>query len=223
MQEEVKALTGLITGSETVKDQVAAQIQEHQHELEEERHSRNEVMEAASECNEKRGFATVEVDALQQKLLAVDQQRDELQAVADECAEEIDSMKTESESLQDAMSEMQSQIHILRQTIAVQNDQMKDRDTMLASQHEIQQQIESGITALDGKPFSVGPGETNFILQDLSNMTRENQLLHGELRVMKQKTDNIQSATNEQSLQQQQMMRSLGASRLEKDDVLQRY
>lgn len=223
LQEEVKQLSSLIATLEVVKDQVVEQIGEHQQELEQERHSRSAILEAASACSEKRAVKTAEVEALQHEISAVDGQRDKLQALADEYAEEISSMKTESETLQDAIAGMQKTVQLLRQTIVVQNDQVRDRDMMLASQRGVLQQIQASIAVLNERPFSVGPGETTAILQDLLNMTRENQLLHEDIRVMKQKTDAMRHATEEHALEQQQTQRGLGVVRLEKDDMIRRY
>eukprot|EP00746_Dinoflagellata_sp_MGD_P167207 gnl/MRDRNA2_/MRDRNA2_97651_c0_seq1.p1 gnl/MRDRNA2_/MRDRNA2_97651_c0~~gnl/MRDRNA2_/MRDRNA2_97651_c0_seq1.p1 ORF type:complete len:1275 (+),score=371.54 gnl/MRDRNA2_/MRDRNA2_97651_c0_seq1:82-3906(+) len=223
LQEEVKQLSSMISGLEAVKGQITEQIQQHEHEVTQEQKSRNRVLESASACSEKRGAVQFEVEALQRKLVEVDEQRDELQTVADDCAEDISSMKTESEALQDAMAEMQKAIQSLQQTVVVQKDQIKERDRMLMSNREMEQQVKLGIAAVLEKPFTIGPGDTNAILQDLSNMTRENQLLHEELRVMKQKTDNIQGDIEEQLQEQQSVLRGLGAIRLEKDDVVHRY
>jgi len=219
---DVEELMALVSGAETAREKLAAELCERQKELERARQKRADVMSSNSGWFEEQQVLASEVEALRSAAAALDVERDEKQRLADVRTEEIDSMERDIRLQQQGLCETQEACDGLHAAVGLQRSQMQEYHVALTAQRDKLFALNSD-TALMQQEATASADEASTVLEDLMHMTRENQKLHEEVRIVEERVLTLTSSARAQLSEQGSSMQQLRTIELERDDIVRLY
>lgn len=222
LRGDVEKLLVLVSGAETTRDKLTGEVAERQNQLQEEQYLRQTIMARHVGLSEEHQVAVSELDALRQAAASLDSQRDDQQRLADIRTEEIVEKGRDLAMQQQVFVETREAVDNLQSTISSQAEKLQWRGATMSTQHEMLQSLRADAVRLQEEAHA-NSQEASAVVADLMNMTKENQKLHEDVRVMEQRVAGLSSASREQHATREVSAQLLQAIELERSDVVRMY
>ncbi|CAK9036482.1 Uncharacterized protein SCF082_LOCUS21751, partial [Durusdinium trenchii] len=162
---------------------------------------------------------TEEARSLREHIADLESDQQSLQRAADVAGAGLLQLQQEAQDLQRQRGDMQWTIDKLQQAIAHQQGDLADDTRSTSSALDALRLVEAEVqgTASD---LSERGKEEKTALEDLRHMTRENQLLHQQLRQHRSRAQQLDSASKEHEAQHLPMLQELRGREFQRDSLL---
>eukprot|EP00931_Biecheleriopsis_adriatica_P001585 TRINITY_DN10197_c0_g1_i5.p1 TRINITY_DN10197_c0_g1~~TRINITY_DN10197_c0_g1_i5.p1 ORF type:complete len:1289 (+),score=448.15 TRINITY_DN10197_c0_g1_i5:91-3957(+) len=219
---DVEELVALASAAEAARSELGSQLLQRQAQLRSEEQAREQASESGGGWGEEERAAAAEVEALGKAAAALDAQRDEKQRLADTRAQELSDVKEAIVEHGRALREAQQVVDDLRASAGTQAAQLEQQRQLLTDRRALLQEVRSATERFQGESGERGTEATS-IMEDLMHMTKENQDLHEEIRLLELRVKSRTSDARQQLAEQELSMQQLNAIELERDDIVRLY
>eukprot|EP00929_Paragymnodinium_shiwhaense_P021079 TRINITY_DN13845_c2_g2_i1.p1 TRINITY_DN13845_c2_g2~~TRINITY_DN13845_c2_g2_i1.p1 ORF type:complete len:1383 (+),score=515.22 TRINITY_DN13845_c2_g2_i1:173-4321(+) len=222
IRAEVEELLPLGSNAETAREHLTDELAEQRRRLEQERRERQMLESGASGWGEEQSAAAAEVQALRHAMAEIDAQRDERQRVVDIRAEEVEQLRLEIGLQEEAALEAREAVDTLRAAAAANAERLAEHSASRGSEEELIVALRDALATLRTES-KAKQEETAGIMEDLVHMTRENQALHQQTRVLEISVANGVEAARGHVAEHERSLLQLRTVELERDDVVRLY
>jgi len=222
LQRDVEELVAATASADTARGELGTEIAERERQLLAEERSREQASAAGSGWFEEEKAAAAEAAVLRKAASSLDADRDEKQRVADEQAQEAVDLQNAVVANRRSLQELQQAIDDLRAGGGDQTEHLEQRRDFLAQRRELLSELDASCSKLREEAHEQGKEATS-ILEDLMHMTKENQELHEQVRVLEQKVKTKTSDARQQLSEQELTLQRMTALELERDDIVRLY
>jgi hypothetical protein len=211
-----------VTTTEQARAERAAELASTREELQRQRQERQDLESRGGGWGEERQMASAEVDALRHTLQELDAERDDQQRLADVRAEEIEEIKRDFVTLQATLLTSRQEADKFRSALNGGTNQLEDYQRSRASEEQLAQALSQAMAVVREEAREKS-AEATGIMDDIMYMTKENQKLHEETRVLEQRIVQLASNAREQAGKQELASKRVRAIELERDDIAALY
>lgn len=222
LQEQRSQLAALLAGLASTREQLGRAVAEAEDELQEEEARGAELLAGPPALRQRLQVLASEAAALRHTTESVEADEAELSALARERRREVGKLKVQLSQLQAAGAELQLTLDRLRHTAQRQQGEW-DIAVQEVSASESELEADSaGLRRLEAQVLEQ-EREAAGAMADLVHMTKENQLLHEQLKRVQQREAALMSATSQRQALELPRIQELKGSELECESAVHAY
>eukprot|EP00930_Biecheleria_cincta_P038888 TRINITY_DN26744_c0_g1_i1.p1 TRINITY_DN26744_c0_g1~~TRINITY_DN26744_c0_g1_i1.p1 ORF type:complete len:1271 (+),score=384.72 TRINITY_DN26744_c0_g1_i1:37-3849(+) len=218
LHEDIEQLVAAASAGEAARNQLSEELAARRSELTIEEKARERAAKSGAGWGEEQRAAAAQVAVLSKAVAALDSERDTQRRVADQRVEEASYLEDAIATGRLSLQSTQQHVDDLRANNCAQGEQMEQQSLRLESMrlHLQQSCASSEQLRVEARERS---SEATTILEDLMHMTKENQELHEEIRVIEQRVNSRTGEARQRVAEQELSLQQLSALELERNDI----
>eukprot|EP00927_Polykrikos_kofoidii_P015992 TRINITY_DN17174_c0_g1_i1.p1 TRINITY_DN17174_c0_g1~~TRINITY_DN17174_c0_g1_i1.p1 ORF type:complete len:1330 (-),score=328.08 TRINITY_DN17174_c0_g1_i1:99-4088(-) len=222
LRADAEDLVALVANAEATRERLGAELIERKHDLKQERRETEQLESGKHGWAEEHQAAKNEVEAFRHAAAELDAERDDRQRIADIRAQEIVDMKHELASHQQALHELQEVLQNLRAATDSGAQRLEEQRRVSLNRERQVDVLTHRTTDLQAEAREQA-SEASGIFADLAHMTRENQTLHEESRVLERRLGELVCTAKSRLAGRENTEKHLRTIELDRDDIARHY